>query len=125
LANYSQRISIISKQSKLIPKELRYQVKIHAISDMPREKKNPTNSPQIFFNFFIKKIMQYGNDIICKARSNLMMPIYKNSRSTCFFCLPQQVPAILSQENRGHNKLVPRLHSKHTNITSKSASNQT
>jgi hypothetical protein len=48
LANYSQRLSIISKQSKLIPKELRYQVKIHAISDMPR-KKNPTNSPQFFF----------------------------------------------------------------------------
>jgi hypothetical protein len=50
---------------------------------------------------------------------HLMMPIQKNSRSTCFFCLPQQVPAMLSQENRGHNKLVPRLHSKHTNITSK------
>jgi hypothetical protein len=28
-------------------------------------------------------------------------------------------PTMLSQENRGHNKLVPRLHSKHTNITSK------
>jgi hypothetical protein len=49
----------------------------------------------------------------------------KNSRSTCFFCLPQTVPTMLSQENRGHNKLVPRLHSKHTNITSKCASNQT
>jgi hypothetical protein len=31
LANYSQKLSIISKQSKLIPKELRYQEKIHAI----------------------------------------------------------------------------------------------
>jgi hypothetical protein len=30
-ANYSQKLSIISKQSKLIPKELRYQEKIHAI----------------------------------------------------------------------------------------------
>jgi hypothetical protein len=46
----------------------------------------------------------------------------KNSRSTYFFCLPQTVPAMLSQENREHNKLVPRLHSKHT---SKCASNQT
>jgi hypothetical protein len=72
LANYSQKLSNISKQSKLIPKELRYQEKIHAISDMPREKKYPTNSPQ--------KKMQYGNDIICKARSNLMMPIQRNSR---------------------------------------------
>jgi hypothetical protein len=41
------------------------------------------------------------------------------------FLSSQQVPAMLSQENRGHNKLVPRLHSKHTNLTSKSASNQT
>jgi hypothetical protein len=31
LANYSQKLSIISKQSKLIPKELRYQEKIYAI----------------------------------------------------------------------------------------------
>jgi hypothetical protein len=27
-----------------------------------------------------------------------MMPIQKNSRSTCFLCLPKQVPAMLSQE---------------------------
>jgi hypothetical protein len=50
LANYSQRLSIISKQSKLIPKELRYQVKIHAISDMPREKKILQILPNFFFN---------------------------------------------------------------------------
>jgi hypothetical protein len=31
LANYSQKLSIISKQNKLIPKELRYQEKIHAM----------------------------------------------------------------------------------------------
>jgi len=31
LANYSQKLSNISKQSKLIPKELRYQEKTHAI----------------------------------------------------------------------------------------------
>jgi hypothetical protein len=94
------------------------------LSVMPREKKkNPANSPQILF--FLLKKMQFGNDIMCKARSNLLMPIQKNSCSTCFFCLPQKVPAMLSQENRGHNKLVPRLHSKHTNITSKSARNQT
>jgi hypothetical protein len=70
-----------------------------------QEKKNPTNSPQflflIFNFFFIKKIMQYGNDIICKARSNMMMPIQKNSRSTCFFYFPQQVPAKSSQEKQG------------------------
>jgi hypothetical protein len=27
-----------------------------------------------------------------------MMPIQKNSRSTCFFCLPQNVPTKFSQE---------------------------
>jgi hypothetical protein len=47
LANYCQKISNISKQSKLIPKELRYQEKIHAISDMPRER----NILQILPNF--------------------------------------------------------------------------
>jgi hypothetical protein len=31
LANYSQKLSIISKQNKLIPMELRYQEKIHAM----------------------------------------------------------------------------------------------
>jgi hypothetical protein len=31
LANYSHKLLIISKESRLIPKELRYQVKIHAI----------------------------------------------------------------------------------------------
>jgi hypothetical protein len=36
-----------------------------------------------------------------KAQSNLMMPIQKSSRSTCFFCLPQKVPAMLSQEKIG------------------------
>jgi len=27
-----------------------------------------------------------------------MMPIQKSSRSTCFFCLPQQIPGQFSQE---------------------------
>jgi hypothetical protein len=62
------------------------------LSVMPREKKSCKFSPNFFF--FLKKNtrkqnMQYGNDIICKAKSNLMMPLQKNSRSTCFLCLPQ------------------------------------
>jgi len=87
LADYSKKLSIISKQSKLIHRELRDQVKTHAMYNMPRKKKSCKFS-QFFFSFK-KKIMQYGNDIICKARSNLLMPIQKNSRSACFFCLPQ------------------------------------
>jgi hypothetical protein len=50
LADYSHRLSIISKQSRLMHKELRYQVK-HAISDMPREK----NILQILQFFFFKE----------------------------------------------------------------------
>jgi hypothetical protein len=46
LVNYSQKLSNISQQSKLIPKELRYQETIYAISDMPRK-----NILQIFPNF--------------------------------------------------------------------------
>jgi len=74
-------------------KELRYQVKTHAISDMPRE-------------FFLKK-MQYGKkNIICKARSNLMMPIQKNNCSTCFFCLPlTNTCKVLSREIGGKNTI--------------------
>jgi len=37
LGKYSPKLSIISKQSKLIQKELRYQVKTQAISDMPKK----------------------------------------------------------------------------------------
>jgi hypothetical protein len=51
LANYSQKLSIISKQSKLIPKELRYQEKIHAIILYAKRK----NILQILPIFFIKK----------------------------------------------------------------------
>jgi hypothetical protein len=67
------------------------------LSVMPREKKNPANSPQIFLFFLLKKNKIWKN-IICKARSNPMMPIQKNSRSTYFFSLPQKVPAKFSQE---------------------------
>jgi hypothetical protein len=38
------------------------------------------------------------HDQTCES---LMMPIQKNSRSTYFFCLPQQVPAMLSHEKYG------------------------
>jgi hypothetical protein len=49
--------------------ELRYQVRIHAISNKPREKKNLANFPQFFFFFFLnfkkKNNKQYGKNIIC------------------------------------------------------------
>jgi hypothetical protein len=46
--------------------------------------------------------MQYGNDIICKGKITLVtMPVQKNSRSTCFFCLSQYITAKFSQEKQG------------------------
>jgi hypothetical protein len=66
------------------------------LSVMPSEKKNPANSPKKLL-FFIKKNAIWKN-IICKARSNLMMPIQRSSRLTCFFCFPQKVPKKFSQE---------------------------
>jgi hypothetical protein len=57
------------------------------LSDKPREKKYPANSPKFFYYYYKKNAI--WKNIICKARSNLMMPTQKNSRSTCFFYLPQ------------------------------------
>jgi hypothetical protein len=59
LANYSQKLSIISKQSKLIPKELRYQEKIHAIIWYTKRKNILQILPNFLFIFLLKK-MQYG-----------------------------------------------------------------
>jgi hypothetical protein len=53
LADYSHKLSIISKHSRLMHKELRYQVKTHAISDMPRKKISCRFSPNFFL--FLKK----------------------------------------------------------------------
>jgi hypothetical protein len=50
LANYSKKLSIISKQSKLIPKELRYQEKIHAIILYAKKKISCKFSPIFFLN---------------------------------------------------------------------------
>jgi hypothetical protein len=97
LANYGQILSIISKQNKLIPKELRYQKKIHAIICYAKRKEKFCKFSPIFYFIFIKTNAIWTN-IISKARSNLMMPIQKSSRSTYFFCLPQKVPAKFFQE---------------------------
>jgi predicted DNA-binding protein YlxM (UPF0122 family) len=54
LENYSHKLSIISKQNKLIHKELIDRVKIHAISDMPKRKKKILQIlPNFFFFFFL------------------------------------------------------------------------
>jgi hypothetical protein len=52
LVQYSHKLSIISKQSRLMLTKLRYQVKIHTLSDKPREN-NPANSPHIYIYIYI------------------------------------------------------------------------
>jgi hypothetical protein len=79
-------------------KELRYQVKTHAISDMPREKKNPANSPQIFLFFILLKICNMEKHHMQGKIKPDDANTKKNSRSTCFFCLSQQISAKFSQE---------------------------
>jgi hypothetical protein len=69
LANYSQRLSIISKQSKLIPKEFRYQEKRAIICYAKRKKKSCKFSPIFYFILFLKKC-NMEKKIICKPRSN-------------------------------------------------------
>jgi hypothetical protein len=49
LGRYSHKLSIIYKQSQLMHKELRYQVKTQAISVMSRKRKIPEISPPRFF----------------------------------------------------------------------------
>jgi len=73
LADYRQKLSIISKQSKLILKELRYQEKIHTISNMPR-KKYPANSPILFYFFFIF--------FVNKKKCNMEMTSYARQDQT-------------------------------------------
>jgi hypothetical protein len=94
-------------------KELRYQVKIHAISDKPREEKNPAISPPFFF---LKKML-YRNNIICKARSNLCKlddaNTEKQSLDLLFLSSPTSTCNALSREMGGKTKLVPRLHTKY------------
>jgi hypothetical protein len=78
---------------------------------MPREKKYPANSP----NFFKKKKknarkqkMQYGNDSICKARSNLWIlndaNTEKQSLDLFFLSSPTNTCTILSREIRDKTK---------------------
>jgi len=53
-----QLLHIQEKHLADMHKELRYQVKTHAVSDMPRKRKNPAIFPHFLFFifiFFIKK----------------------------------------------------------------------
>jgi hypothetical protein len=81
LGRYSHKLSIISKQSKLMHTELRYQVKTHTISNMPREKKK--------------------QDQTCECSK---MPIQKNSPSTSFSVFPNKYLQNSLKRNRGKAK---------------------
>jgi hypothetical protein len=101
LADYSHKISIISRQSKLIPKELRYQEKIHDTCNyLICQEKYPANSPQNIF--FLLKRIQYR----------------KQSLDLLFLSSPTSTCKILSREIGGKTQLVPRLQDKHSNLMS-------
>jgi len=86
--------------------ELRYQVRIHAISNKPREKKKSANSPQIFF-FFLKKKSNMQKTSYAKAQSNLCTlndAIIEKQSLDLLFLSSTKIPAKFSQENtRGAN----------------------
>jgi len=71
--------------------------------------------------------MQYGNDIICKGKITPVNAQRCQFRKTvaqpAFSVFPNRYLQSSLKRNRGHNKLVPRLHDKH--IIIKGASNQT
>jgi hypothetical protein len=75
-------------------------------------------NPAIFPPFFLLvKEMLYGNNIICKARSNLCKlddaNIEKQSLDLLFLSSPASTYNFLSIEIGGKTKLVPRLHTKY------------
>jgi hypothetical protein len=87
--------------------ELRYQVKTHAISDMPRKENFLQFLPNFLFLFFKK--MQYGNNIICKARSNLCKlddaNTEKQSLDRLFLSSPTSTCNVLLSEIGGKNQI--------------------
>jgi hypothetical protein len=81
--------------------ELRYQVKIHTLSDKPREKISCKFSP-FFFKFKTKTTSNMEMTSYVKARSNLCTLNDANTEKIvarpAFFCLSQKVPGKFSQE---------------------------
>jgi hypothetical protein len=86
------------------------------LSDMLREKKKTCRFSPNFF-FLIKK-MHYGNNIICKAISNLCKlddaNTEKQSLDLLFMSSPTRTCKVLSIEIGGKTQLVPRLHTEYS-----------
>jgi len=82
-----------------------------------QEKKNILQILPNFF-FIINKHMQYRNNIIYKARSNLCKlddaNTKKQSLDLLFLSSPTSTCKALSREIGGKTKLVPRLHTKYS-----------
>jgi hypothetical protein len=81
------------------------------------KEKFPAISPHFYFLFFLLlKKMQYGNNIICKARSNMCKLDDTNTEKQSLNLLSLSSPTstcnALLREIGGRTKLVPRLHTK-------------
>jgi hypothetical protein len=91
------------------------------LSDMPREKDILQILPKyVYIYIYFKKKhknqnMKYGNDIICKAKSNVMMPLQKTVARPAFSVFLKKYLQNSLKKNRGQNKiqLVSRLHKKY------------
>jgi hypothetical protein len=88
--------------------ELTYQAKVHAISNKPREKKNPANSPQFFFFFIKQKKCNMEMTSYAKARSNMCTindaTTEKQSLDLLFLSSPKSTCTVLSRNIGGkHN----------------------
>jgi hypothetical protein len=90
--------------------ELRFQVKIHTISNKPRRRKSCKFSPNLFIHFFLliktNKNMQYGNDIICKGKITPVIAQRCQYRKTVarpafFLSSPIDTCKVLSRETGG------------------------
>jgi hypothetical protein len=107
LGQYSHKLLIISKQSRLMLTELRYQVKTHTISEKPRKKMSCKFSQFIFF--IIKtKTCNMEMTSYAKARSNLCtlddVNTEKQSFDLFFLSSPKSTCKDLSRDIGGkHN----------------------
>jgi hypothetical protein len=96
--------------------ELRYQAKVHAISNKPREKKSSKFSPNLFIYFYFIKQKKCNMEMTsyANARSNLCTLNDATTEKTvprpAFSVFPKMFLHSSLKKHWGQTQLVPRLH---------------